>query len=568
MNFKEKESVLYKIRHSTAHVLMQAIQRLFINVKPNVGPVNENGFFYDLYSETPIKEADLDRIEQEMHKIVAENHTISGKQVSKEEARKIYHNNPFKLEIIDRIETETVGIYSQGEFFDLCQGFHTESTGEIGNFKLTGIAGNYWKGDKNNIQLQRISGVAFETAAELKEYFERLELAKQFDHRLLGKELDLFSFFSESPGMVFLHPKGLTLYNLLIEHSRKIKKKYGFVEIKTPVVLKEELWHESGHYENYRENMFFCHANEEKYCVRPMNCPCAILLYREGLHSYKELPIRLAEYGLVHRYELSGVLHGLFRVRAFTQDDSHIFCMPSQVQDEVRSMLRLATETYNKFGFSDFRIAVSTRPEKCIGDLDAWNTATEILYEALKAESCSFFIKEGEGAFYGPKIELLIKDSLGREWQCGTIQIDFFLPQRFKINYVASDQNKQSPVMIHLAVLGSLERFMGICIEHHRGKFPLWLAPIQTKILTITNNQEAYGQAILQHLSEAGIRAELDTSNETVSAKIRKATVEKVPTMIIIGAKEQASETLTLRYPDGTQITNLTKDQVMGHLQQ
>lgn len=537
---------------------MQAIKRLFPNILPNVGPVTENGFFYEFFSETPLKESDLETIEKEMFKIVKENFEITGKQVSKDEAKQIYAENKFKLEIIERIENNTVGIYSQGEFFDLCQGHHTATTGEVKHFKLTSIAGQYWKGDKNNLQLQRISGVAFETEKELSEYFERIELAKQFDHRLLGKELDLFSFFPESPGMVFLHPNGLTLYNLLIEHSRKIKKKYGYVEIKTPVILKEELWHESGHYENYKENMFFCQAADEKYCVRPMNCPCAILLYKNSLHSYREFPLRIAEYGLVHRYELSGVLHGLFRVRSFTQDDSHIFCMQEQVQDEVKSMLKLAKETYNKFGFSDFRIAVSTRPEKFIGDTDTWGTATKYLCEALSQENLPFFIKEGEGAFYGPKIEILIKDSLAREWQCGTIQIDFFLPQRFGINYVSSDQSKKTPVMLHLAVLGSLERFMGICIEHHRGKFPFWLAPVQTKILTITNQQEAYGQKIADALSEAGFRVEVDFSSETVSAKIRTTTMAKIPSMIVIGAKEESSNQLTIRLPDGTQKNGLS----------
>jgi len=560
----QEKSSLYKIRHSAAHILLQAVTRIFgKEVKPAIGPVTENGFFYDLLTPIPVKESDLENIEAEMRKIIQENFSITGRQVSKSEAREIYQNNPFKLEIIDRIEAETVGIYSQGEMFDLCQGGHTNGTGDVQHFKLTSIAGSYWRGNKDNTQLQRISGIAFETAEDLENYQTRLELAKKYDHRITGKELGLFLFLQEAPGMVFFQPKGFTVYNLIVNYVRGLLLKYNYQEVKTPVLLKEELWHESGHYENYKENMFFCAAGDEKYCLRPMNCPCHILLYREGLKSYRDLPLRIAEFGLVHRFELSGALHGLYRVRSFTQDDAHVFCPEELVKSEIRNMLAMAQEIYKRFGFSKISIAVSTKPEKFIGDEASWTKATKALTDALEEESLPYFIKEGEGAFYGPKIEMYLEDTLKREWQCGTIQVDFALPERFKLEYVAADQSRKTPVMIHRALLGSMERFFAICLEHYQAKLPFWLAPVQFKVLTITSNQEDYAKSIFTQLTTAGFRGEIDFSADTVSAKIRTTTLEKVPLMLIVGGKEAEAGTVTLRYPDGKQQFGMTLEQCL-----
>ena len=559
---------MYKVRHSAAHILAQAVIRLFgKETKLAIGPVTEVGFFYDLLAPVTLKESDLASIEAEMHKIATENLTITGEQVSKEHAREIYKANPFKREIIDRIEADTVGIYAQGEFFDLCQGGHTETTRQVQHFKLTTIAGSYWKGNKENVQLQRISGIAFESADELAAYERQLELAKRFDHRVTGKKLGLFSFFAEAPGMVFFQPKGLIVYNLLQDYVRTLLKKYAYQEVKTPVLLKEELWHESGHYENYKDNMFFCSTNEEKYCLRPMNCPCHILLFREGLRSYRELPLRLAEFGLVHRYELSGTLHGLFRVRSFTQDDAHVFCTEISLKSEIRSMLAMAQEIYRKFGFSDVSIAISTRPEQSIGNDESWEKATTALIEALQEEKLNYFVKEGEGAFYSPKIELLIKDTLGREWQCGTIQVDFSLPERFGLTYVDADQSRQTPIMIHRALFGSMERFLAICLEHYQAKLPFWLAPIQIKVLTITSNQSDFAQNILERLKNVNFRAEGDFSAETISAKIRIANLDKIPVMIVIGQKEALAETVTIRFADGKQLAGVTFDECLESLQ-
>lgn len=544
----DKNSKIYKIRHSAAHVLAQAISRLFDDVQLAIGPVTEHGFFYDLKCKQKISESDFEKIEAEMTKIVNQDLAIIGEAVTKDKARSLYEKNPFKLEIIDRIPEETVSIYHQGDFFDLCQGGHTESTKDVKFFKIMAVAGSYWKGDSNNPQLQRISGIAFETKKELRKHLETIELAKKFDHRKIGKDLDLFSFHPEAPGMPFFHHKGTTLFNTIVAYMKKMLDKYEYQEVKTPLVLKECLWHTSGHYENFKENMFFSSAGkDEKFAIRPMNCPCGILVYNSNLHSYKELPLRIAEFGLVHRYELSGVLHGLCRVRSFTQDDAHIFCTKDQMLSEIEKCLEMIEEVYKKFEFNDIQMFLSTKPEKHIGSPELWQSATQALTDAMKNKGYDFKVKEGEGAFYGPKIEIVIKDALEREWQCGTIQVDFFLPERFNSKYVDSDQGRKTPVMIHRAIYGSIERFLAIVLEHYKGVLPDWLSPVQAKIMTITNKHDEHAKKLFKELKDFGLRVELDCSNEKIGAKIKQAQMQKIPNMIIIGDQEVESGEINVR---------------------
>ncbi len=557
MSKPEKGSSLYRLRHSAAHVLAQAIMRLFRDVKLAIGPVTEYGFFYDLTTEAPITESDLPRIEEEMRNIIAQKYSISGRRVAKAEALEIYKNNQFKTDIINRIEDEEVSIYSQGEFFDLCHGNHTDTTGAVKFFKLMGVSGSYWKGAKENVQLQRISGVCFETESQLKEHLEFLELAKKNDHRVLGKDLNLFFFSEHSPGMVFFKPKGTIVFNLLVDLVRKIQTKFGFVEIKSPLVLKEDMWHTSGHYENYKENMFFSNAGDEKFCIRPMNCPCAVLTFKNDFYSYNNLPLRMAEFGLVHRYELSGALHGLSRVRSFTQDDAHTFCTEDQIESEVIRDMELAKEIYSYFKFKSVKYLISTKPEKSIGDDASWDLATNALKNALEKLGLPFEVCEGEGAFYGPKIELQIKDFIGRWWTCATVQIDFFLPQRFELEYVDADQSRKAPIMIHRAILGSIERFFSIILEDYQGWLPFWLAPVQFSILTISEKQKDFATSLCSQMQELGLRPEVDASSETISSKIRKSVGQKIPFALVIGAKEVENNVVTIRLPDGKQIQNV-----------
>lgn len=557
---------LHNIRHSAAHVLAEAVVNLFKEALPTIGPVTQDGFFYDFYlPNQTICETDLERIEVKMREIIKQNETIVGQQFSRQEARKLYENNKFKQEIIDQLEQETVGIYYQGNFFDLCRGGHTERTGDVKHFKLTTVAGAHWRADAKRESLQRIYGIAFETAQELENYITRIEQAKLYDHRLLGKKLDLFSFHNEAPGSVFYHDHGTFIFNKLIEYSRKLQREAGYQEIKTPVMLKEQLWHTSGHYENYKENMFFVSGNTEEnehFAIRPMNCPCAMLLFDCELRSYKELPLRLSEFGLVHRNELSGALHGMFRTRVFTQDDAHIFCMPDQIQDEVVRVLELAKTIYQNFNFTNVRIALSTKPEKSIGDDSLWESATKALAYAMEKLEYAVDYKHGDGAFYGPKIEILVTDAIGREWQCGTVQIDFFLPQRFNLQYVDSDGIKKTPVVIHRAIYGSIERFFGILLEHSKGILPFWLAPVQATMLPITSEQNEYCQEIANRLNLAGIRATVDLRNEKISAKIRDAQLSKTQLMLVVGKREQELKQLTLRRLDGSQMPNVTLEDI------
>lgn len=559
----ENNNYLHNLRHSAAHLLAQAVLELFPGTKLTIGPVTEYGFFYDFLPVKNFKEDDLPVIEKRMRELAKKNYKITGGQISKDQARPMFKDNQFKLELIDGIQDETVGVYHQGDFYDLCKGGHVEEIGEIKFFKLTAISGSYWRANRDGIALQRISGVAFETQEAMDDYFKRIEEAEMYDHRKLGKQLELFSFHDVSPGVPFFHHKGLIVYHKLIELMRKLRGSL-YQEIKTPFILNESLWHTSGHYDNYRENMFFTSTEDVPFCVKPMNCPGAILHYQERPRSYKELPLRLAEFGFVHRRELSGVLHGLFRVRGFTQDDSHTFCTVDQIGDAVKLVLERVDKVYKKFGFSTVKYFLSTRPEKSMGSDEAWNKAINGLQTALENQGLSYEVDEGGGAFYGPKIDIKILDAMGREWQCGTCQIDFNQPENFKLEYVDADQSRKRPVIMHVAIYGSIERFLGILLEHFKGHLPFWLAPVQIRVLKITDHQADYSRRVADQITAAGLRMELDETGDQISAQIRRAQVDKVPWMIVLGKKEQEQNTVTLRLADGTQEFGLTLEAVLA----
>ncbi|KKQ32310.1 MAG: Threonine-tRNA ligase [candidate division TM6 bacterium GW2011_GWF2_37_49] len=559
----ENNERLHNLRHSAAHLLCQAVLELFPKTIITIGPVTETGFFYDFLPEKNFKEEDLTLIENKMHEIAGCKYKIEGRQVSKDEARKLFKDNKFKLELIDQIPDETVGIYSQGDFYDLCKGGHVDSVDKIKHFKLTSISGAYWRADRNGIALQRITGIAFLTEQDMQDYFKKIEDAEQNDHRKIGKQLDLFTFNDAAVGFPIFLPKGWTIFNKLIEFERKIQQGI-YQEIKTPLIMNEDLWKTSGHYSHYRENMYYTKIDENAHCIKPMNCPGGILAYKDKPHSYKELPIRMAEFGFVHRHELSGVLHGLFRVRAFTQDDAHIYCTPEQLESEIWGVVALALKTYKTFGFENVRMGVATKPEKAIGSDELWEKAIAALKSALEKNGIDYFIKEGDGAFYGPKIDMMIQDAMGREWQCGTVQVDFFLPQNFDLKYIAADQSKQTPIMVHRVLYGSLERFMGILIEHYKGHFPFWMAPIQARILTITDQQMEYAKSIYTELLKHDIRIEIDESNDQISAKIRQSQLDKIPWMLVLGKKEVEAGTITLRHVDGKQEFGLKIDNLLN----
>jgi len=563
----EKNEQLHNVRHSAAHLLAHAVQQLFPGTKKTIGPVTETGFFYDFQPLRNFKEEDLEIIEQRMRELSEKNYPIVGGQVPKEEARELFKDNPFKLELIDGIEGDTVGVYRQEDFFDLCKGGHTKSTGQVKHFKLTGISGAYWRANRDGIPLQRITGIAFESKKDLDDYQQRLEDLKLYDHRVLGKQLDLFTFHDVAPGMPFFHNKGLVVFNKLIAHLRTFNST-AYQEIRTPMIMNESLWRTSGHYDNYKENMYFTSVEDTSFCVKPMNCPGSILVYQEKPHSYRELPLRLAEFGSVHRFELSGSLHGMFRVRAFTQDDAHVYCTVDQIESEVSKMLDLAHKLYATFGFKDIKIGLSTRPASTnLGTSDTWDQATTSLKNALDNLGLKYVLQEGDGAFYGPKIDLKLYDVLGREWQCGTIQVDFVQPLNFDLEYIDSDQSRKKPVIIHRALYGSIERFFGIILEHFKGHLPFWLAPIQVRILTITDSQQEYAQEIYDRLIKSNIRAEIDRSGDQISAKIRKAQVEKLPWMLVVGQKEVDARTVTLRTTDGKQQFGITIDDIVERAQ-
>lgn len=538
------------LRHSGAHLMAQAVKRLFPDVQVTIGPVIEDGFYYDFKKDGGFSPEDLARIEEEMRRIVKSDFQVSREELPRREAIELFRRmgEQYKVEILKEIPEDVVSLYRQGEFVDLCRGPHVPSTGRLRAFKLTGIAGAYWRGDERNEMLQRIYGTAFPSKQQLDEHLARVEEAKRRDHRRLGRELDLFSLDPVAPGSPFFHPKGAFVYNRLVAYVRGLYERYGYEEVITPQILDVELWHRSGHYENYKENMFFSSLEEREFAVKPMNCPAHCLIYASRKRSYRDLPIRYADFGRLHRAERSGTLHGLTRVRSFSQDDAHIFCTPEQIGDEISVLLTMIDEVYRDFGFEERRIFLSTRPEKSIGTDAMWQQAEHALAESLRRAAMPFDINAGDGAFYGPKIDFNFRDALKREWQLSTIQLDFgALPERFDLNYTRPDGNEARPVMIHRAILGTIERFMGILIEHCGGAFPLWLAPEQVRILTLTERQESYGRHVWQRLRAAGFRAHLDDRNEKLGYKIREAQLAKVPYMLVLGDKEAADGTVAPR---------------------
>ncbi len=534
--------------HSTSHLLAQAVKRLFPEAKYTIGPSIEEGFYYDFDTPHPFTEDDLKRIEKTMVNIARENLVIEREDIPREKALEYFkeQGESYKVELLEELTEPMVSIYRQGEFVDLCRGPHLPSTGRINAFKLLSVSGAYWRGDEHNPMLQRIYGISFETKEQLEEYLRFLEEAKRRDHRKLGRELDLFSLQEEGPGFPFFHPKGMTIINTLLEKWREEHRKRGYQEIQTPIMLDRSLWERSGHWDHYRENMYFSQVEEREFAIKPMNCPGGILVYQSRLHSYREFPLRMAELGLVHRHELSGVLHGLMRVRCFTQDDAHIYLEPHQITNEIIEVMDLADYFYRLFGF-DYDIELSTRPENSMGSDQIWEMATSSLSKALEKVNKPYKINEGDGAFYGPKIDFHLKDSLRRRWQCGTIQLDFSMPEKFDLTYAAEDGTRQRPVMIHRTVLGSIERFLGILIEHYAGSFPSWLAPVQVQVLPIADRHMEYAGAIKQLLSEKDIRTELNQEKATLGAKIRKAQLEKIPFILVVGDSEVEKNMVAVR---------------------
>ncbi|KUJ91008.1 MAG: threonyl-tRNA synthetase [Thermoanaerobacter thermocopriae] len=535
--------------HTSSHILAQAVKRLFKDVKLAIGPAIDNGFYYDFDTDRPFTTEDFEAIEQEMNKIIKEDYKLERFVLPKDEAIKLMEEKgePYKVELIEEIpEGEEISFYKQGEFTDLCAGPHLMSTGMVKTVKLLSVAGAYWKGDEKNKMLQRIYGISFPKKSMLDEYLHMLEEAKKRDHRKLGKELDLFSIHPEGPGFPFFHPKGMIIRNILEDFWRKEHIKHGYQEIKTPIILNEELWRRSGHWDHYKENMYFTEIDGETYAIKPMNCPGAMLVYKSTMHSYRDLPLRLCELGLVHRHELSGVLHGLMRVRSFTQDDAHLFMTPEQVEDEILGVINLVDYFYKIFGFEYF-VELSTRPENSMGSDEDWELATNALISALNRVNLPYKVNEGDGAFYGPKIDFHLKDSIGRTWQCGTIQLDFQMPERFELEYIGPDGEKHRPIMLHRVIYGSIERFIGILTEHFAGAFPTWLAPVQVRVLPISDKHYAYAQNVYGRLLENDIRAELDDRNEKIGYKIREAQLQKIPYMLIVGDKEVEQGTVSLR---------------------
>lgn len=562
----ESKEDLKVLRHSAAHLLAHALSELYPEVKLTIGPATEEGFFYDIILPNNLKEEDLDIIEKRMHEISDLDYKIEHKEISKQEARELYKNNPFKLELIDNIPGDYVGLSVQGDFKDLCRGGHVLSTGEIKYFKLTGLSGSYWRASRENQALQRVHGTAFFTKEDFDNYEKRIEEALRYDHRRLSKQLDLFSFNQEAVGFPFFHPKGKAVLNVLINYMRKLHYYNNYKEISTPTLLNDELWHRSGHYAHYKENMYFTCVDEASYAIKPMNCPGSFLIFKTRPRSYKELPLKLAEFGHVHRHELSGVLHGLLRVRAFTQDDAHIYCTLEQIEQEVLTILNIAFDVLKKCEFADINLALSTKPEKAMGDDNIWQNATNSLKNALDKLGYPYAIKEGEGAFYGPKIEIVIKDSMGRQWQCGTVQLDFFQAENFDLKYVASSGGFERPVIIHQAIYGSLERFFAILLEHYKGNLPFWLAPIQLSILTITDQQKDYAQKVKHVIEQERIRFEIDESSDPINAKIKSAQTEKIPLMLILGKKEEENNSVSIRYQNGKQEFNVSLELLVEKL--
>jgi threonyl-tRNA synthetase len=536
------------IRHTSAHILAQAVKRLYDDVDLAIGPTIDEGFYYDFDLDHRFSPEDLSKIEGEMEKIINEDYDIERKEMPREEALELMKENDqtYKIELIEDLEDDYVSFYQQAEFFDLCRGPHLPSTGRVDAHKLLSIAGAYWRGDENREMLQRLYGTSFTKQKELDEYLERREEAKKRDHRKLGKELDLFSLHEEGPGFAFFHPKGMVIWNQLLQFWRKMHRKHGYKEIKTPIILNKSLWEQSGHWDHYKENMYLTEIDEQDYAIKPMNCPGGVMVYKNKMHSYRDFPLRLAELGLVHRHELSGTLHGLMRVRSFTQDDAHIYMTPNQVTDELVNVLELVDEFYDNFGF-EYHVELSTQPEKHMGSDEDWEKATKALETALERQEIDYIVNEGDGAFYGPKIDIHLEDSLGRTWQCPTIQLDFQMPERFDLTYIGSDGDEHRPVMIHRTVMGALERFMGILIEHFAGAFPTWLAPVQAQVIPISEDQIDYAQEIKEDFAEEEIRIEVDSRDENLGYKIREAQMQQIPYMLIVGSDEVDDNTVSVR---------------------
>ncbi|WP_461833708.1 threonine--tRNA ligase [Desulfothermus sp.] len=537
------------LRHSTAHLMAQAVKRLFPNAKVAIGPAIEDGFYYDFDVESPFTPEDLDTIEEEMEKLAQQDIKIEKKILDKNEAKKLFleRNETYKLELLDEIEDNKVSVYIQDDFVDLCRGPHVPSTSYIKAFKLLSIAGAYWRGDEKNKMLQRIYGTSWPSKKELKKYLNMLEEAKKRDHRKLGVQLDLFSFSDEvGPGMPIFHPKGALVRTILEDFEVKEHLKRGYQLVRGPQLLRKQLWEKSGHYDNYRENMYFTKIDEQEYGLKPMNCLAHMLIYKSKIRSYRDLPIRYFELGKVNRHEKSGVLHGLLRVREFTQDDAHIICRPDQLLDEIVNILQFVQDVMTLFGFK-YEVEISTRPEKSIGSDEDWDRATKALQQALEHIGMEYGICPGEGAFYGPKIDVKLKDALNRKWQCATIQCDFTLPARFDLTYIGEDGKKHRPVMLHRVILGAIERFLGVLIEHYAGAFPTWLSPVQARILNITDEQLNYCEKVYNRLRNAGIRVEMDSRNEKLNLKIREAQLEKIPYILVVGNKEVEDETVNVR---------------------
>ncbi|SHG97189.1 threonyl-tRNA synthetase [Anaerosphaera aminiphila DSM 21120] len=555
--------------HTTSHVMAYAIQNLFDNVKFAIGPSIDNGFYYDVDLEHRFIPEDLEKIEAEMKKIIKEGYEVEKISMTKKEATEFFKekNQDYKLELIEGLEDEEVGIYKIGDFYDLCKGPHLENIKSIKAIKLLSIAGAYWRGDENNKMLQRIYGISFEKKKQLDEYIERMEEAEKRDHRKLGRELDLFSMHEEGPGFPFFHPNGMILRNELLNWWRDILIENGYGEIQTPIILSEALWHKSGHWDHYKENMYFTKIDGEDYAIKPMNCPGSTIVYATSPHSYKELPIRYSEYGQVHRHELSGALHGLFRVRTFTQDDAHVFCLPEQIEDEVFKMIDLADFLYSTFGFK-YKIELSTRPDDFMGDIETWNMAEKSLQDALEKRNMEYTINEGDGAFYGPKIDFHLEDAIGRTWQCGTIQLDFQMPVNFDLTYVTEKGEKARPAMLHRALFGSIERFLGILIEHFAGKFPLWLSPTQVEVIPVSEKFNDYAKKVVGELKKSKIRVNLDERAEKVGYKIREAQLKKINYMLVIGEQEVNSGKLSVRKRNGEELKDVSIDDFISNLKE
>lgn len=534
-------------RHTTSHIMAQAIKRIYPDTKLAIGPSIDDGFYYDF--EAIFSQEDLDKIEAEMKKIVKEELPIEKFELPRDEAIKFMEerNEPYKVELIcDLPQDAVISFYKQGEFTDLCAGPHLMNTKYVKAFKLTSIAGAYWRGNEKNKMLCRIYGTSYTKKSELEEYLTRIEEAKKRDHRKLGKELELFTLLDEGPGFPFFLPKGMVLKNTLIDYWREVHKKAGYLEISTPMILSRQLWERSGHWDHYKENMYTTQIDEMDFAIKPMNCPGGMLVYKTGLHSYRDLPLRIGELGLVHRHEMSGALHGLMRVRCFTQDDAHIFMTSEQIKDEIKNVINLIDEVYSLFGFK-YHVELSTQPEDSLGSKEDWDKATNALKEAMEEKNLPFVVNEGDGAFYGPKIDFHLEDSIGRTWQCGTIQLDFQMPEKFELEYIGADGEKHRPVMIHRVVFGSIERFIGILIEHFAGAFPTWLAPIQVKVLPISDKFHNYAQKVIDNLNKLNIRAEADYRAEKIGYKIREAQMQKIPYMLVVGEKEEQNNTVSVR---------------------